>query len=302
MRPCWSTRAARARAVRTYTATGSPSFESLDLLPTLLAVLNRRASTPPTLDAVGAVIAVANQKGGVAKTTTVHSLSAGLAERGRRLLMVDLDPQASLTFSTGIDSDTLDASVHDVMLGRTKAADVLIERNGISLLPSSIDLAGSEIHLLTKTGREFVLRRSLKALVEEYDYVFIDCAPSLGILTVNALTAADHVLIPFQTETLSHRAVGQLLETIDDVRHYTNDELVVLGGVATMYDSRTRLGKQVLADVEDIHGFAVLPPPIPRSVRVAEAPGKGKSVLEHARRSKSAEAYRELAREIEKRT
>jgi chromosome partitioning protein len=248
------------------------------------------------------VIAVANQKGGVAKTTTVHSLGAGLAERGRRVLMVDLDPQASLTFSNGIDSDGLDASIHDVMLGRVEAKDVLIENGDISLLPSSIDLAGSEIHLLTKTGREFVLRRSLKPLVDDYDYVLIDCAPSLGILTINALTAASHVLIPFQTETLSHRAVRQLLETIEDVRHYTNDDLVVLGGVATMYDSRTRLGKQVLAEVEDIHGFAVLTPPIPRSVRVAEAPGRGKSVLEHARRSKSAEAYRELAGEIEMKT
>ncbi|MEA2058281.1 MAG: ParA family protein [Actinomycetota bacterium] len=251
---------------------------------------------------MGAVIAVANQKGGVAKTTTVHSLSAGLAERGRHVLMVDLDPQASLTFSNGIDSDSLDISIHDVMLGRAGAEDVLIDNGDISLLPSSIDLAGSEIHLLTKTGREFVLRQSLKNLIGGYDYVFIDCAPSLGILTINALTAADHVLIPFQTETLSHRAVRQLLETIEDVRHYTNDDLVVLGGVATMYDSRTRLGKQVLAEVQDIHGFAVLPPPIPRSVRVAEAPGKGKSVLEHARRSKSAQAYRELAKEIEMRT
>ena len=269
---------------------------------TLLAAQNRRTSAAPTLDLVGTVIAVANQKGGVAKTTTVHSLSAGLVERGRRVLMVDLDPQASLTFSNGIDSDSLDASLHDVMLGRAEAEDVLIENGDLSLLPSSIDLAGSEIHLLTKTGREFVLRRSLKSLAGGYDYVFIDCAPSLGILTINALTAADHVLIPFQTETLSHRAVRQLLETIEDVRHYTNDDLVVLGGVATMYDSRTRLGKQVLAEVEDIHGFAVLPPPIPRSVRVAEAPGRGTSVLDHARRSKSAQAYRELAREIEMKT
>lgn len=257
---------------------------------------------PPTLESVGTVIAVANQKGGVAKTTTVQSLSAGLVERGRRVLMVDLDPQASLTFANGIDSDRLELSIHDVMLGRAKIGDVLVENGPHPIVPASIDLAGSEIHLLTKTGREFVLRRALKPIVGGYDYVFIDCGPSLGILTINALTACDGVLIPFQTETLSHRAVGQLLETIEDVRHYTNDDLEVLGGVATMYDSRTRLAKSVLAEVEEIHGFTVLPPPIPRSVRVAEAPGKGRSVLEHASRSKSAQAYRELAEEIERRT
>jgi chromosome partitioning protein len=250
---------------------------------------------------VGAVIAVANQKGGVAKTTTVHSLAAGLAERGRRVLMVDLDPQASLTFANGIDSDGLELSIHDVMLGRAKVADVLIEDGNVAIVPSSIDLAGSEIHLLTKTGREFVLRRAIKPLVGDYDFVMVDCAPSLGILTINALTAADGVVIPFQTETLSHRAVGQLLETIEDVRHYTNDDLVVIGGVATMYDGRTRLARQVLTEVEEIHDFSVIPPPIPRSVRVAEAPGRGRSVLEHARKSKSADAYRELAVEIEER-
>ncbi len=252
--------------------------------------------------AMTSVIAVANQKGGVAKTTTVHTLSAALAERGRRVLMVDLDPQACLTYENGFDPDALEASVHDVMLGRTKLDDVIVATGDVDLVPSSIDLAGSEIHLLTKTGREFVLGRALKPVVDEYDYVFIDCAPSLGILTLNGLTAASDVLIPFQAETLSHRAVGQLLETIDDVRVYTNENLRVLGAVATMYDGRTNLGKHVLAEVSEVHDIEVLPPPIPRSVKVAEAPGRGRSVLTHARRSKSAEAYRSLAEEIERRT
>lgn len=249
---------------------------------------------------MGTIIAVANQKGGVAKTTTVHTLAEALTERGLDVLMVDLDPQACLTYATDSDPDGLDMTVHDVFMGRTTAADVLIERtDGPDLLPSSIDLAGSEIHLLTKTGREFVLKQALKDLRSGYDVVLIDCGPSLGILTVNALTAADTVLIPFQAETLSDRGVGQLLETIEDVRHYTNEDLRVMGGIATMYDSRTNLGKRVLADVQETHGLTVIEPPVPRSVRVAEAPGEGVSVLRHARRSRSAAAYRDLAATIQ---
>jgi len=245
------------------------------------------------------VIAVANQKGGVAKTTTVHTLAEALTERGKRVLMVDLDPQACLTYATDSDPDGLEVTIHDVFLGRAEADDVLLVRDGPDLLPSSIDLAGSEIHLLTKTGREFVLKRALAGISDRYDVVLIDCGPSLGILTVNALTAADTVLIPFQAETLSDRGVGQLLETIDDVRHYTNEGLAVMGGIATMFDARTNLGKRVLAEVQEVHGLTVIDPPVPRSVRVAEAPGEGISVLHHARRSRSAEAYRELAANIE---
>lgn len=250
---------------------------------------------------MGTVIAVANQKGGVAKTTTVHTLAAALAERGKRVLMVDLDPQACLTYETGMEPDDVDVSIHDVMLGRVDAAEAISNDGSVDLLPSSIDLAGSEIHLLTKTGREFVLERALKPLVDDYDYIFIDCGPSLGILTLNGLTAATHVLIPFQAETLSHRAVGQLLETVDDVRTYTNPDLEILGAVATMYDGRTNLAKQVVQEVAVKHDLEVLDPPIPRSVRVAEAPQQGRSVLSHASSSKSAEAYRALATEIEAR-
>jgi chromosome partitioning protein len=251
---------------------------------------------------MGPVIAVANQKGGVAKTTTVHTLGAALAERHHRVLLVDLDPQACLTYENGIDPDDLDATIHDVMLGRVTIEDVIVRANDLDLVPSSIDLAGSEIHLLTKTGREFVLRRALRPVADGYDYVFIDCAPSLGILTLNGLTAASHVLIPFQAETLSHRAVGQLLETINDVRAYTNENLEVLGAVATMFDSRTNLGKRILEEISATHELEVLPPPIPRSVKVAEAPGRGRSVLTHAGHSKGADAYRSLAKEIERRT
>jgi chromosome partitioning protein len=250
---------------------------------------------------MGHVLAFANQKGGVAKTTTVHCVADALVERGRSVLMVDLDPQASLTYATGVDPEALEATLHDVLLGRVGVADVIVSTDTADLVPSAIDVAGAEIHLLTRTGREFVLRRALKPVVGEYDLVLIDCGPSLGILTVNGLTAADRVVVPFQCETLSNRGVGQLLETVDDVRSFTNEGLRVLGGVAAMFDGRTRLAREVLESVPEVHGLEVLPPPIPKSVRVAEAPGTGRSVLHHAPRSKPAVAYRELAGAIEER-
>ena len=245
------------------------------------------------------VLAVANQKGGVAKTTTVHSLGAALAARGRRVLLVDLDPQACLTFSTGTDPDKLESSLHDVLLGRTGVSDVLVDVGGMTLLPSSIDLAGAEVHLLTKPGREYALDRALGPVRPNYDVVLIDCPPSLGILTINGLTAAQQVLIPLQCETLSHRGVGQLLETIGDVRSFTNADLQVLGVIATMFDPRTRLSQSTLSDVKATYGLEVIEPPVPKSVRVAEAPGRGCSVLDHAPGSRSAAAYRELAERID---
>ena len=154
------------------------------------------------------------------------------------------------------------------------------------------------MHLLTKTGREFVLAKALKPMSPNYDLILIDCGPSLGILTINGLTAADWVAIPFQCDTLSHRGVGQLLETVADVRSFTNDRLAVLGGIATMFDGRTRLAHEVLDAVREQHGIRVLKPPIPKSVRAAEAPGRGRSVLMHAGKSKPAVAYRDLARSI----
>jgi len=250
---------------------------------------------------MASVIAFANQKGGVAKTTTVHSLGDALHEMGRATLVVDLDPQACLTYAMGFDAEGLDGTLHDVFAGRASAMDVLIENpEGPDLLPSSIDLAGAEVHLLTKTGREFVLARALRPLRGDYNYVLIDCGPSLGILTINGLTAAGWVAIPFQCDTLGHRGVRQLLETVDDVRSFTNDDLEVLGGIATIFDGRTRLAHEVLAIVEEEYGLDVLEPPIPKSVRAAEAPGRGRSVLHHARSSKPAVAYRQLAKAVEK--
>jgi chromosome partitioning protein len=241
------------------------------------------------------VLAVANQKGGVAKTTTVHALARALSELGRKVLAVDLDPQASLTWSLGVDPDALEVSIHDVVLHRMDAKEALVEVDGMALLPSTIDLAGAELHLLTNTGREYVVRRALEPLHDDFDLIIVDCPPSLGILTINGLTAAGEVLIPLQCETLSQRGVAQLLETIDDVRAYTNADLRVRGVVATMFDGRTRLANEVVDQVHRSYDLDVLEPPIPKSVKVAEAPGRALSVLEHAPRSKSAAAYRTLA-------
>src|SRR3954447_5474149 len=225
------------------------------------------------------VFAVANQKGGVAKTTTVHALGTALAEMGRRVLLVDLDPQACLTFSLGLDPNDLPKSLHDVFVHRTPATQVLLKVGELHLLPATIDLAGTEVHLLTRASREYALSRALDQIKSDYEVILIDCPPSLGVLTINGLTAADQVLIPLQCETLSHRGVGQLLETIDDVRSYTNPNLKVRGVVATMFDSRTRLGREVLDDVRERYGLGVPGPPIAKSVGFAEAPAAGRSVL-----------------------
>lgn len=241
------------------------------------------------------VVAVANQKGGVAKTTTVHTLGVALAQRGLRVLLVDLDPQACLTYSLGADPDSLERSLHDVLVHRTPAADVLVKVGDMSLLPATIDLAGAEVHLLSRTGREYAVSRGIAPVVADHDICLIDCPPSLGILTICGLTAADEVVIPLQCETLSHRGVGQLLETIADVRAYTNENLSVRGVIATMFDGRTNLAHEVIGSIRDTYGLEVLEPPVPKSVRVAEAPGQHRSVLEHAGRSKAADAYRALA-------
>ena len=244
-------------------------------------------------------IAVANQKGGVAKTTTVASLAAAMVELGQRVLVVDLDPQACLTFSLGLDPEAIELSVHDVLLGRVSPTmAITTTADGIDLLPATIELAGCEAMLLTRTGREYTLRAALEEVRPSYDLILLDCAPSLGVLTLNALTAADDVLVPLQCETLSHRGVGQLLDTVHDVQRLTNRGLQVLGVLPTLFDSRTSHAREVLADVSSRYNLAVLEPPIAKSVRFAEAPARGRSILRTASRTPGAQAYRELARSL----
>lgn len=245
---------------------------------------------------VSRTIAVANQKGGVAKTTTVASLGTALAEQGRKVLLVDLDAQSCLTFSLGLDPEAVELSIHDVLLGRVGAAMAIQPtEDGVDLLPATIELAGTEAQLLSRPGREFVLRTALEEVSAAYEVIILDCSPSLGVLTLNALTAADEVIIPLQCEMLSHRGVGQLLDTISEVQRILNPGLRVLGVLPTMFDGRTNHAQAVLADVSGRYGLEVLEPSIPKSIRFAEAPAAGRSVLSTARRTRGAQAYRELA-------
>jgi chromosome partitioning protein len=241
------------------------------------------------------VIAVANQKGGVAKTTTVASLGTALAELGQRVLLVDLDPQACLTFSLGIDPEDLELSIHHVLTKGVPATEVMTTtEDGVDLLPATIELARAEADLLTRTGREYVIRTVVEEL-DDYDWVLLDCPPSLGVLTVAALTAATGVIIPLQCETLSHRGVGQLLDTVHDVRRFTNRGLEVWGVLPTLYDGRTNHARAVLENISETYDLEVIQPPIPKSIRFAEAPAAGRTILSTSGGNKGAAAYREVA-------
>lgn len=245
------------------------------------------------------VISVANQKGGVAKTTSVASLGAAFAEHGKRVLLVDLDAQACLTFSLGVDPDVVELSVNEVLLGRASVADVRVECDeGIHLVPSVIDLAGAEAQLLPRPGREYVLRTALEDVRDDYDVILLDCSPSLGVLTLNALTASQGLIIPMPCEMLSHRGVGQLLDTVADVKKILNKDLAVYGILPTLFDGRSNHAQEVLADVGERYDLPVLEPPIPKTVRFAEAPAVGRSILSTSRTSKGAQAYRAVAKSL----
>lgn len=241
-------------------------------------------------------LAVANQKGGVAKTTTVASLGAGLVELKQRVLLVDLDPQGCLTFSLGIDPEDLDITVAEVLLGYNKASDaIVVTDDGMHLLPANISLTQAEENLVNRTGREQRLRVALDTVAADYDWILIDCPPTLGVLTVGALSASNKVLIPLQAETLSHRGVGQLLDTIHDVRQFINSKLEIVGVLPTMYDGRTNHAKAVLAAIEEAYELPVLSPPIPKTIKFAEAPAIGRSILGTSKTHKGAAAYRAVA-------
>jgi len=243
------------------------------------------------------VIAFANQKGGVAKTTTTLNLAAAFAEEGHRVLCIDMDPQGNLTMSQGIDPDTLEVSMFDVLVHDLSIREV-IRRREVDVACSSIDLAGAEIAMSMKIGRERSLEKALRDIREDYDFICIDTPPSLGLLTINALTAADKVIVPVQCEYLSMRGLIQLQNTLSMIRENLNPDVDIAGILPTMVDSRTLHAKEAIEILEENFGDRVFGARIRKTIRFAEAPVKGMSVLKYDPTGTAADAYRQLAKEV----
>lgn len=245
-------------------------------------------------------IAITNQKGGVGKTTTSINLSASLAAADCRVLIIDCDPQANTTGGLGFPHDPERVSLYEVLVDQIPVDAAILSTgfSGLDLLPSGRHLAGANVELVGQEGREVRLTRSLEAIQDRYDFIFIDCPPALDQLTLNALIAADSVLIPIQCEYFALEGVSALMETIDQLKQGLNEELAIEGVLLTMFDERTSLTKQVASDLREFFGSAMFETVIPRNIRLAEAPSHGKPVMEYDLRSKGADSYLQLAREV----
>ena len=246
------------------------------------------------------ILAIANQKGGVGKTTTAVNLGAALAQLGKRVLLVDADPQGNTTSGLGIEKPTIEQCIYDVIVGAQPAADIIVPTaiENLSVLPATLRLAGAEVELVSAMARERRLSSALQAIKDDYDFIFIDCPPSLGLLTINSLTAAHGVIVPIQCEFYALEGLSQLLNVVDMVRKHLNAEVCVKGVILTMYDARLKLCEQVAEDVRGHFGDKVFKTVIPRNVRLAEAPSFGAPAVVYDRASKGARAYAELAKEV----
>ena len=244
------------------------------------------------------IIALANQKGGVGKTTTSVNLGAALAQAGQRVLLVDIDAQGNATSGSGIDKSELERDSYDVIVDGAPLHEVIVPTDNYDLVPATIQLSGAEIELADKQEREYRLKSALATVADDYDFILIDNPPALGLLTVNAFTASDAILIPVQTEFYALEGLGQLLNTIELVRQQFNPDLDIAGILLTMYDGRTNLAKQVAEEVRNYFGDKVYGTVIPRTVRLSEAPSYGQAIIDFDPRSVGAQVYTELAQEV----
>ncbi|MEE3481516.1 MAG: AAA family ATPase [Lachnospiraceae bacterium] len=250
---------------------------------------------------MGTVLAIANQKGGVGKTTTTINLSACLAEKGKKVLVIDTDPQGNTTSGFGLNKNELETSIYDLMLGENSAKECMVEIEnipGLKLIPSNIDLSGAEIQLIDENNKEYILRDAIDYVKDEFDFVIIDCPPSLNMLTINAMTTADSVLVPIQCEYYALEGIAQLMMTIDLVHDRLNEKLTMDGVVFTMFDGRTNLSNEVVESVKNSIQAHVYGTIIPRNVRLAEAPSHGLPINLYDSKSAGTESYRKLAQEI----